>query len=308
MGIVDFPAGWGLSVHLRELPFQTREDVLRCFPSYWAEADNAIVNAHADALLEMTAKRASDAAAYYAARDPAYAVGNDLDVCGVAAGVARALGEGDDSYRARILAAASATTPVAILDAIYAITSRLSSARPYYIERPYDEPHVWDDDGVAEYGWYPDALYPVIHPGNRDAARGFSVRQDLVYDARVAGYPSDAPFNAAGEVTIAIPAVVASELDAVYAFTETQGPYLDPDLLTPSIGATFPLEEQFVTRFDLMPDVFDAADLVANAALGRAVVDSDREGSAVVRAVEHILETRLAWPFVGRLMLDPKLG
>lgn len=143
MPVLDFPASWEVSPHLRDAPVQTRDDVLRLMPRWLREGEpTSVVEGVADGVLEAFVRRASKLAEYGAQANAIYATGDSLDLCGAAVGILRAFGEEDEPYRARVLAQDAGITPRAILDQLDNILAPVTAAQAYYYERPDDEPFV----------------------------------------------------------------------------------------------------------------------------------------------------------------------
>lgn len=228
MPVLDFPASWEVSPHLRDAPVQTREDVLRLMPRWMREGEpTAVVEGIADGVLEAFVRRASKLAEYGAQANAIYATGDSLDLCGEAVGIRRALAEDDEAYRTRVLAQDAGITPRAILEQIDDILAPVTVSQAYYYERPDDEPFVrsktHDSTGTGDLGIagvYVSGKASDHSQPIRKANRHWTSRTRcqpkhvFLFDHR-RGWP--APTDTSGT----LPAVVATYFGGVITYRET---------------------------------------------------------------------------------------
>lgn len=312
--MTDLLADLAISPHLKEAPFASADDAAALFASYMREADNAAIGELSGALFEVFTRRSSDLAAFIAGANPMYAIGGALDLAGEAIGLPRAVGETDETYRARLFTIDEVITPRALLDAVYAITSRLSATRPEYLERPDDEPFLLDDAGdVADAnGWYlfdaaDTGVEPISNGGRRDEARGSKPRHALIFDSY---YRTEAPagwsetlfetrdrpvsFNGWGSPILVLPPFRApGSADAADMFLSD----------TPTISSTADLEAADL----LLADLAGEDDVAIDWQYGAHVFDVETDEATVVSTVAALLAARVAFPVQPMILLDPEL-
>jgi hypothetical protein len=278
------------------------------------EAQNEVIEAMAEALFETFNRRASDLASFFADSNPMYAAGAALEIEGERIGLPRAPGEPIETYRARLFQIDEVVTPAALLEAVFAITSRFTASRPEYLERPDDEPWLFDDAGdVADVlGWYlfeasDSGVEPLEGGDQRDEARGSKPRHALIFDAyyrsiEPSGWTettfeqNDRPiiFNGWGSPILVLP------------------PFRPPgraelvDLFvcdTPSISTAADLEAADLR----LSDVASLADEVADPSYGGHVFDVASDEATVVSSIQAILASRVAYPVQPMILLDPEV-
>lgn len=323
------PAGWGLSVFLKSLPFETRADVLAVMPG-WMRDDtvpNPVRDAIADGVLRSFASYCSDVAAYAASVDPAYASGSALDFALAQRDVQRALNEADAPYRARGLGDSALITPAAMLAAIQAIIAPFAPGKqPYYFELPDDEIYVFDQASGTQTGFYLGVDFPIVDPFRNYSARPNSQpRHGILWSGArsktgLPGYlylPGGPPFGTPspplsdavdaigmwGNVVVAIPAF------------PMPGAQLDGDAFLindPSAGGTVPLIDisgnltpAAVAAGAAMGEVFTAAS--SSSTLGSNLFSAGSDVATVVSQVQALLATRGPFGAQYTLMLDPNL-
>lgn len=317
-------------MHLRDLPFVSRADVLApgIFPRWFRETEDAIRDAIADALLVTFAKFASLHAARNAETDERYATGANLDLLGASRDMPRALGESDDAYRARQLSDQDAANPRAILAAIDRITARLTTKQAYYYERPKDEAFVHGK--ASAIGFYPGAKFHPVRKVNRAyAQRGrCEPRHVHLWRSRrsalggtptvpvpvapaaflVKSYDSDdstAPNNGHGHVILGLPAFLrpgAAKASDAFVFSKATPPLVDASGVTTPAAAT---------RGRLASSVFAKATIATRAAAGlstgASVFRRLDTAESIVAEIRALLAARASFGAVTTLFFDPTL-
>jgi hypothetical protein len=326
MPLPGFPAGWGLSVHLREVPLRTRADALALFPRWFRETDDPIRDVMADAWVEAFAKFASKQAARAAEANDAYATGSNLDLRGAQKEMPRALGEGDEPYRARLLSAEDCASPRAILAAVDRITARVTTKLATYYELPDDRAFVRSKVHGEPRGFFPGAKHPIRRPARIYAKRGRCEPKTVIFfrrrrstfaaaldphqtdgNARIA-YNSD-DYNGAGNdhgrAILCLPAFLQpgrSKKSAPFIFRKLTGALID------EAGSLLPftVAHARVARF-----VFRKATLVsrhgAGLPIGPAVRARANAAEFIVAEIKALLASRASFGSKTTLLYDPKL-
>lgn len=343
MPVLDFPADWEVSPHLRDAPVQTREDVLRLMPRWLREGEPTdVVEAIADALLEAFVRRASKLAEYGAQANAIYATGDSLDLCGASVGVPRAYAEEDEPYRERILAQDAGLTPRAILEAIDAILAPVTSAQAYYYERPDDEPFVRSKShdsastgdlgisGVYVSGNASDHSMPIRKAKRRwtartrctpkhvflfDHRRGWSSAMPIglryfggfiTYKETATSDDQTAPDNSHGHTIIGLPAwLEPGERKPGDAFVSAKA-------TAPLTDAGGTLTAAATQKGSVLASVFAKATAVtragSNIPSGPAVYPSAWAADLIVSAIRNMLAAKAMFGAQFSLLFDPKVA
>ncbi len=342
MPVPGFLAGWYVSPFLRELPVASREDVIALLPEYMREGDVPVRDAIADALLVSAIRYVSDAAADAARTDPAYAEGGDLDLIGRGV-LARAEGESDDAYRARMLTRSGGATPRSLLAAIDKVLEPFGKAgAAYYVELPDDEIFVshsvtaLDTKGSiagsdTQGGYMELASGPSIGAGcieadERlwDARTRCQPRHQFVFGAfrdpegtrplgATAGDDYTDAFNQWGHTLICIPPFDAPENDdpagAYTALVPRAVNSVQPaDLIDVSGNVTAAGQLLDDLTFDLESNATLLAAFGAGNDFGAAVFARDLDGAIAVDAIRSLLAVRGSYPDAFTIVLDPELA
>lgn len=309
-----FPAGWGLSVHLREVPMRTREDALALFPSWFRDDDGGPVrDALADALVETWAKFASRQAAYAASANEQYAVGRDLDLLGAQKEIPRALGEDDRTYRARLLADEDIAAPRAILAAIDRILARVTTKQAVYWERPQDDAFVFSKADTSTRGTYIGAPKPIVNASRAYDARGrCTPRKILLWQTRRRVPSGDIAEESTTDTNLN-PVVRSFNGDNSTASTNGHGhaiialpAFLQPSLRKPSSAFIF-------SKADTQQGPFTFAKATVatrhgmNLSLGAAVYSRVDAATVLVGAIQAMLAKRSMFGTKFTLLFDPSL-
>lgn len=305
-----FPAGLAPAAGLASLPFGDVAELYEILPEYLRNSPSEVSDALVGALLDVAIARSNAAIARAAQTDEADATGSNLDLLGVSnRNIPRQIGEIDADYSARLLGDVDVESPAALLAAVFAITAPFyPHASPYYWERSDDDPSVYADTGrnivmpdgsislPLTDGFYLTGAGPqVVNAARRYATRGVRAPYAMLWQGTTP--PAiDAP-GVWGAAVLAIPPFPqpgASTPEDLDAFAQGSQPLLDTN------GNMVPWASTLLAYAATVPSAAHAAD-------GRSVYTQASDTALVVGRVQGLLATRMAFPIVSSILLDPEL-
>jgi hypothetical protein len=286
--MIEFLASLGVSAHLKDLPFESEEDVLALFPRAWRDTPSEVLQAIVAGIFSAIFRRASDVAAYAASGSTHFASGASLDIHGQDVDVSRVESESDDDYRERACLPDFGLTPRAIMERVNKLIAPHTSAKAWYAEEPDDGGFIFTDDGTLTdenaMGCYiGDVMWPVedhhrkwhLRPQSRpNAWLVFGSTTEM--SPRIAGAPY-------GVAIVGIPDIFPSHVGLT-----------DYDIVATSDGSdsvAFFSESGLESGYD-----------------GGAVLESaSKDRSLVVGQIRAMLDAEQAFPYRALIYLDPLL-
>lgn len=344
-GPIGFDPTWDLSPLLKELPFDTLDDILALLPAYLREDENAARDAIFGAAVKIFAQFCSDHVDYASGTDEVYATGDQLDYLGDGI-AARRLNEEDAAYRERLLVGQGGNSPNEILAAVKAIIAPFTSVDPYYYELPDDGIFIGrmsvgapgDNmrvtlnvdgslSGNVDGFYFAQGVEPIVAHNRYYGARGEQTRPRWAFlEGAYRGAPS--PFASRSPlVFVASPVKDGSYDSNDYSDVFSSWgkaiigipPFPFPGVGDPAapilvaragvdlVDASGNLTLAAVKTQDL-PVLMATASIAADSTHACFLESANQNAALVVDAIQAMLNERLEWGCKAEILLDPTLG